>query len=75
MRALDFLRCASIALQPGDRVILSSDGLDKYLAFAPVSELASLSPDDLIERSLPYDEKPYNSYADDKSVVTIDIQA
>lgn len=72
-RALDFLRCAAIDLEPGDRVILSSDGMDQYLYYASIDELATLSPDELIERSLPFDEAPYNRYADDKAIVVIDI--
>jgi len=72
-RALDFLRAAHIRLLPGDRVILSSDGIDKYLAYAPVSELASLAPEALLDRSAAYDQPPYNSYADDKAVIAIDI--
>ena len=73
-RALDFLRAASIALQPGDRVILSSDGIDKYLSYAPISALASLSPDEMLEQSTAYDQPPYNAYADDKAVVVIDVE-
>ncbi|MBO4299550.1 MAG: hypothetical protein J5998_12225, partial [Clostridia bacterium] len=72
-RALDFLRAATIALEPGDRVILSSDGIDKYLAFAPVGELAALGAGELLDRSEAYDKPPYNSYADDKAVIIIDV--
>lgn len=73
-RALDFLRCACIALEPGDRIILSSDGIDQYLYYAPIDELATLSPDELLDKSVPFDEPPYNRYADDKAIVVIDIQ-
>ena len=73
-RALSFLRAASIALEPGDRVIFSSDGIDQYLYYAPIGELATLSPDELLDRSVRYDEAPYNRYADDKAVVVVDVQ-
>ena len=73
-RALAFLRAARVALQSGDRVILSSDGIDKYLSFAPVEELASLPPEALLDRSKAYDKPPYNPYADDKAVITIDVE-
>lgn len=72
-RALAFLRAARIALQPGDRVILSSDGIDKYLAFAPIDELSALAPEAMLDRSEAYDKPPYNSYADDKAIIVIDI--
>ena len=70
---MDFLHTASIALEPGDRVIVSSDGLDDYLLFTPVDEIKSLSPDEMLPRSVRYDEPPYAAYADDKSIIIIDI--
>ena len=73
-RALDFLRASRVALQRGDRVILSSDGIDKYLSFAPIGELATLTAEALLDRSEAYDKPPYNSYADDKAVIAIDIE-
>lgn len=73
-RALDFLRCAQITLEAGDRVILSSDGIDQFLYYAPISELSSLSPDELLDKSIAFDEPPYNRYADDKAIVVIDVQ-
>ena len=73
-RALSFLRAASIALEPGDRVIFTSDGIDQYLYYAPIGELAALSPDELLDRSVRYAEAPYNRYADDKAVVVVDVQ-
>lgn len=73
MRAMDFLRIASIPLEPGDRVIVSTDGLDKYLLFTPVSEIKTLSPEEMLPRSVRYDAPPYAAYADDKSIITIDI--
>ena len=73
MRAMDFLRIASVRLEPGDRVIISSDGLDKYLLYTPVEQLLPLSPEEMISLSKHYDEAPYASYADDKSIIVIDI--
>lgn len=73
-RALSFLRAASIALEPGDRVIFSSDGIDQYLYYAPIDELAALSPDELLDRSTRFDEAPYNRYADDKAIVVVDVK-
>lgn len=72
MRAMDFLRIASIALEPGDRVIISSDGLDRYLLYTPAEQIRLLSPEEMILHSAHYDEAPYASYADDKSIIVID---
>ena len=75
MRAMDFLRTASVRLEPGDRVIISSDGLDRFLLFTPAEQIMSLSPEEMILRSSQYDEAPYASYADDKSIIVIDVGA
>lgn len=73
-RALSFLRAASIVLEPGDRVIFSSDGIDHYLYFAPIEELTTLSPDELLDRSTRFDVPPYSRYADDKAVIVVDVK-
>ena len=73
-RAIDFLRAAPICLQHGDRVILSSDGLDKYLSYEREAPLAALTPEEMIAASLPYDKPPYAERTDDKAVVILDIQ-
>lgn len=73
-RALDFLRAARISLEAGDRVILSSDGIDKYLSFAPIEELATLDAEVMLRRSEAFDQPPYNSYADDKAIILIDVK-
>ena len=72
-RAMDFLRVASIRLETGDRVIISSDGVDKYLLYTPVEKIRSLSPEEMIVHSAVYDQAPYAEYADDKSVIVIDV--
>ena len=73
-RAMDFLRAASVALQPGDRVILSSDGLDKFLCYEREDRLSALSAQEMIALSEPYDKPPYADRVDDKALVIIDIQ-
>ena len=55
-------------------MIFSSDGVDQYLYYAPIDELAALSPDELLDRSVRYDEAPYNRYADDKAIVVVDVR-
>lgn len=74
-RAMDFLHTASIRLEPGDRIIISSDGLDSYLLFTPFEEIKTLSPEEMLPRSVRYDEPPYAAYADDKSIIIIDAEA
>ena len=70
---MDFLRIASISLEQGDRVIISSDGLDKYLMFTHADQLRIQSVDEMILHSACYDEAPYATYADDKSIIVIDV--
>ena len=74
MRAMDFLHTASIRLEPGDRVIISSDGLDKFLLYTSAEQIRKLSPEEMILRSARYDEMPYAAYADDKSIIVIDAE-
>ena len=74
MRAMRFLRAAQIELRAGDRVIFSSDGIDRYLTVAPIDALASLSAEAMLEASAVYDKPPYNPYADDKAVVILDVK-
>ena len=73
LRAMDFLHTASIRLEPGDRVIVSSDGIDSYLLFTPFAQIKPLSPADMIAASIPYDNPPFSDFADDKSIITIDV--
>lgn len=72
MRAMDFLRIASVPLEPGDRVIVSSDGLDKFLLYTQAEQLRQLAPEEMIVRSACYDEAPYAAFADDKSIIVVD---
>ena len=71
--ALDFLRTGTVALGAGDRILLASDGLDVFLENAPYDVLASLTAEELLAASAPYDSPPYGSYAHDKTLIVIDI--
>ena len=73
MRAMDFFHTASIRLEPGDRVIVSSDGIDSYLLFTPFEQIKPLSPEEMLTASAPYDNPPFADFADDKSIITIDV--
>ena len=73
MRAMDLLRVSSVRLEAGDRVIISSDGLDQYLFYAPFDEIKTAAPEDMIRASAPFDRPPFANTADDKSVILIDV--
>ncbi|MBQ2954856.1 MAG: protein phosphatase 2C family protein [Clostridia bacterium] len=73
MRAMDLLRVSSVRLEAGDRVIISSDGMDQYLFYAPFDEIRKATPEDMIRASSPFDRPPFASAADDKSVILIDV--
>jgi len=62
-------------LEPGDRVIISSDGLDQYLFYRTVDALRCETPEEMIESSAPFDVPPFSSFADDKSIILIDAEA
>lgn len=72
IRAMDFVHAASIRLEPGDRVIVSSDGIDNYLMFTPFDQIKPLSPEEIMDASVPYDNPPFADFADDKSIIIID---
>lgn len=72
MRAMDFLHTASVRLEPGDRLIISSDGIDSYLLFTPFDQIKSASLEEMLNASIPFDNPPYATFADDKSVIIID---
>ena len=71
--AICFLQHTHIELLSGDRIVLASDGLDKYLRFTPPKDIIAQSPSNILEVSRVYDNPPYAAYADDKSIVIIDV--
>lgn len=75
MRTMDMLVVSSMALEAGDRLIVTTDGLDRYLLFTPLEEQKRKTPAEMIAESTPYDIPPYGRYADDKSIITVDIES
>ncbi len=71
VRAEQFVRCSCIQLENQDVLLLSTDGMDNYLRYAPCQELCSLSAKELLLASGQYDVPPYAKYADDKTVLKI----
>lgn len=74
MKSMDLLSVSSMMLEPGDRVIVTTDGLEDYLLYARPDEIRRKTPGEMIAESAPYDVAPYARYADDKSVIIIDIE-
>ena len=70
---LDMLCASSIALEPGDRLIFASDGLEAMLSLTPAKTLAHMTAARIVGDSEPYDRPPYANRADDKAVVIVDI--
>ena len=74
MRTMDLLSISSMALETGDRVVVTTDGLETYLLYTRLDEIRRKTPEEMIAESAPYDATPYSRYADDKSIITIDIE-
>lgn len=72
-RIKDFLTVSHITLEPGDRIILASDGLSQYLHAARASELSRITLDQLFAASEEYDKPPFQKYADDKTCILLDV--
>lgn len=58
-------------LSSGDTVILCSDGLGPYLCETDIQALRTLSPEEMLDASAPFDVPPYAPYADDKAIIKI----
>lgn len=72
--AMDFLRISHIRLEPGDTLLLSSDGLSALMEFAPPEALQNEPLESLIEASKQYDVPPFHRYTDDKTLVRLQIK-
>lgn len=59
-------------IESGDTVLLSSDGMAAFLLNESPGRLLSLTADEMLTASAPYDVMPYSPYADDKAVIRID---
>ncbi|MFQ8601088.1 MAG: PP2C family protein-serine/threonine phosphatase [Oscillospiraceae bacterium] len=72
--AMDFLRISHIRLEPGDTLLLASDGLSALLEFAPPEALQKEPLEGLIQASKQYDTPPFHRYTDDKTLVRLQIE-
>jgi serine/threonine protein phosphatase PrpC len=62
---------ASIRVQPGDQILLSTDGAAKYIRYAKAAALSSRTPEQIIADSQVYDQPPFAKYADDKGIIKL----
>lgn len=67
--AADFLRCGTVPLAAGDRVLLCTDGLEPFLASLPAEELAALSSETLLTRAMAFEKA--EGWMDDRTAVLI----
>ncbi|MGM9640237.1 MAG: PP2C family protein-serine/threonine phosphatase [Faecousia sp.] len=69
----DFIHVSHLTVEPGDRIILASDGLTQYLSAERFTTLCGKTASQIIDDSAQYDQPPYRKYADDKTCIVIDI--
>ena len=67
------LEAAWLDLHPGDRICLASDGAAHILRYEKPGVLRTLDAAGLLEASRRYDTAPFAQYADDKSMIILDI--
>ncbi|MCQ2418011.1 MAG: hypothetical protein MJ071_09440 [Oscillospiraceae bacterium] len=70
----DFLHVGHISLLPHDRIIIASDGLANFLYYTRAETLAEITMNEIITSSEMFDKPPFQSYADDKTVIIIDVK-
>jgi len=58
-------------LHRGDTVLLASVGLTIHLKYEDIRKLRSQTPEEMIAASAAYDQPPFGSYADDKTVIKL----
>jgi len=63
-----------IDLSCGDRVLMASDGISSLVKYERISALKALSAEEMIAASARFDVPPFAEYADDKSIIVIDIK-
>lgn len=69
----DFLHVGHIQVKAGDRIVLATDGMSRYLCVTRASHLCSISLKQMLRESEKYDCLPFQKYADDKTCIVIDI--
>ena len=62
-----------LPLQPGDVILLCTDGIGEFIQHADSRALVEQTPQQMLEDSVVYDVPPYAAYADDKTILRIDV--
>ena len=68
--AMDFLRMGTVALAPGDRVLLCTDGLNDFLAASGEQALCAMDSRTLLEKAMAF--RKGEGWMDDRTAVIID---
>lgn len=69
----DLLDNGCLTLRSGDTVLLCSDGLSDYVTHTDAAILQEQTPLQMLDDSGIYDFPPYAAYADDKSIIKLQI--
>lgn len=69
--AAELFEQSAFDLEPGDLLLLCSDGIARYVRYEKCEKLAALTPEEMIDESCRFDVPPFASYADDKTVIKI----
>lgn len=67
--AMDFLRMGTVRLEPGDRVLLCTDGINPFLSAAGADALCGMDSQTLLEKAMAF-RKP-EGWMDDRTAVVI----
>ena len=70
-QACELFEQSHLSLMPGDTVILSTDGVARYIRYAKGCVLMGQTPEQMLEASQACDEPPFAKYADDKAIIKL----
>ena len=59
-------------IHPGDVIIFASDGVGNYIKYEKTDKLKAVTPSEMTELSVVYDQPPYAKYSDDKAIIKIE---
>ena len=70
----DMIHTGFTEIFPGDQILLSTDGAGHYVKFQDPKLLRKMTPEEIIRDSSLCDIPPFARYADDKTVLKIEIR-
>lgn len=71
--AMDFVETGSFALTPGDRIVLSSDGMENLFADSSFSLLEVVPAAEMVQRAVTLEAGDAGLGTDDKAVVVLEV--